>query len=54
VADGKLAGSLDVANGPVFGLALAPDGKGLLLGCGPKVRQVAEAEAVLVPLPVKP
>jgi WD40 repeat protein len=54
VADGKLAGSLDVANGPVFGLALTPDGKSLLLGCGPKVRQVAEAEAVLVPLPVKP
>ena len=40
-------------HGPVFGLALTPDGKKMLLGCGPKVRQVPEAEAVLVPVPVK-
>jgi hypothetical protein len=54
VADGKLAGSMDVDNGPVFGLAITPDGKSLLLGCGPRVRQVPESEAVLVPMPVKP
>src|SRR5262245_6418242 len=53
VADGKLAGSMDVANGPVFGLALTPDGKYALLGCGPNVRQVPEAEWILVPLSVK-
>jgi uncharacterized protein with WD repeat len=53
VADGKLVSGQLVSFGPVFGLALTPDGKNMLLGCGPKVRQVPEAEAVLVPLPVK-
>jgi WD40 repeat protein len=53
VADGKLVSGQLLSIGPVFGLALSPDGKGLLLGCGPKVRQVSEAEAVLLPLPVK-
>jgi WD40 repeat protein len=51
VADGKLVAGNDYAVGPVFGLALSPDGKSLLLGCGPKLRQVSEAEAVIIPLP---
>jgi WD40 repeat protein len=51
VADGKLVAGTDYAFGPVFGLAIGPDGKNLLLGCGPKVRQISEAEAVVVPLP---
>jgi len=50
VADGKLVAGMDVPFGPVFGLAVSPDGKNLLLGCGPKVRQIPEAEAILVPL----
>jgi hypothetical protein len=53
VADGKLVNGQLVSFGPVFGLALTPDGKNMLLGCGPKVRQVPEAEAVLMPLPAK-
>lgn len=53
VADGKLIAGTEVPFGPVFGLALSPDGKSLLLGCGPKVRQVSEAEAVIIPLPGK-
>jgi WD40 repeat protein len=53
VADGKLVAGTDVPFGPVFGLALSPNGKDLLLGCGPKVRQVPEAEAVLIPVPGK-
>ena len=50
VADGKLVTGMDVPFGPVFGLAISPDGKNLLLGCGPKVRQIPEAEAIVVPL----
>jgi WD40 repeat protein len=53
VADGKLVSGQEVDYGPLFGLAISPDGKNLLLGCGPKVRQVSEAEAILIPLPVK-
>jgi len=53
VADGKLVAGSELQLGPLFGLAMTPDGKNLLLGCGPKVRQVSEAEAVIVPLPVK-
>lgn len=53
VADGKLVSGQEVDYGPVFGLAISPDGKNLLLGCGPKVRQVSEAEAISIPLPVK-
>jgi WD40 repeat protein len=54
VADGKLVAGTDIPHGPVYGLALSPDGKTLLVGCGPRVRQVPEADAVLLPLPVKP
>jgi WD40 repeat protein len=53
VADGKLVSGRMVSFGPVFGLALTPDGKNVLLSCGPKVRQIPEAEAVLMPLPIK-
>jgi WD40 repeat protein len=53
VADGKLIAGAEHAIGPVFGLALSPDGKSLLLGCGPKVRQLSEAEAMIIPLPLK-
>jgi WD40 repeat protein len=53
VADGQLIAGTDVASGPAFGLALSPDGKDLLLGCGPKVRQIPEADAVLLSIPMK-
>ena len=53
VADGKLVSGQLLAIGPVFGLALSPDGKNVLIGCGPKMRQIPEAEAVLMPLPIK-
>jgi WD40 repeat protein len=51
VADGKFIAGTPVAAGPVFGLALHPDGKSLLIGCGPRVRQVPEAEAAVMPVP---
>jgi WD40 repeat protein len=51
VADGKLVAGTELPFGPVFGLALTPDGKSLLLGCGPRLRQIPEAEAVAIPLP---
>jgi WD40 repeat protein len=53
VADGKLAAAAELPAGSVYGLALSPDGKRLLLGCGPKVRQIPEAEAVVIPLPTQ-
>lgn len=53
VADGKLVSGQVLPYGPVFGMALTPDGKSVLLGCGPRQRQVPEAEAVLLPLPVR-
>jgi WD40 repeat protein len=51
VADGKMVAGTEFGIGPIFGLAISPDGKNLLLGCGPKLRQVSEAEAVVIPLP---
>ncbi len=53
VADGKLVSGSDAGYGPTFGLSLSPDGKSILLGCGPKQRQVPEAEAIMLPVPAK-
>lgn len=51
VADGKLIYAAESNAGPTFGLAVGPTGKLALIGNGPKVRQIAEAEAMVVPLP---
>lgn len=51
VADGKFVAATPTDFGPIFSLALTPDGKSLLLGCGPRVRQTPEATAVAIPVP---
>ena len=53
VADGKLVAGKEVSFGHAFGLAVSPDGRDLLVGFGPKDRQVPEAEAVLIAVPAK-
>jgi WD40 repeat protein len=53
VADGKMLYGEEVANGPIYSVALAKDGQNLLLGCGPRDRQDPVSEALLVPMPVK-
>ena len=53
VADGKLVYGSGTTFGPLFGLALAADGRSVLLGCGPKILKTQDAEAVIVALPVK-
>ncbi len=45
----KLVADSDAGYGP----ALSQDGKSILLGCGPKQRQVPEAEAIMLPVPAK-
>jgi WD40 repeat protein len=53
VADGKLKGAVDVPFGPIYAIDLTADGKAALVGCGPRVRTASEAEAYLLPLPIK-
>jgi WD40 repeat protein len=51
VADGKrLAGGVHDF-GPIHGLAISSDGMKLILGCAPKSRTAADAEAVIVKTP---
>ncbi len=51
MADGKLVSGTETNTGPIYTAILTADGKGVILGCGPKVRQVPEAEALVWPLP---
>lgn len=51
VADGSLLSGQELPLGPIYAFDLLKDG--VLLGCGPKARFQSEAEAVLVPMPVK-
>ncbi|WP_020474009.1 WD40 repeat domain-containing protein [Zavarzinella formosa] len=53
MADGKLVSGTETSTGPIYTLALTPDGKSIIVGCGPKVRQVPEAEALVIPLNLK-
>ena len=53
MADGKLVSGTETDTGPIYSAVLTADGKGVILGCGPKVRQVPEAEAVILLLPAK-
>jgi hypothetical protein len=51
VADGKrLAGGIHDF-GPIHGLAISSDGMKLILGCAPKSRTAADAEAVILKTP---
>jgi WD40 repeat protein len=53
VADGKLLYGAELAIGPIYGLAISPDGSKLLLGCGPRNRQEPDSEAIIIAMPVK-
>lgn len=49
--DGKLVSATETNTGPIYSVVLTADGKNIIVGCGPKVRQVPEADAVVLPLP---
>jgi WD40 repeat protein len=49
--DGKLTAVIDVPIGPIHGLAISPDGTSLLIGCGPRTRGGAAADAVVLAVP---
>jgi WD40 repeat protein len=53
VADGKRLAGGERDFGPLQGLAMYPDGKKLVIGCGPKSRTDSEAEAVILKMPGK-
>lgn len=53
VADGKMLYGQEQTMGPIYSVVLNKEGTHLLLGCGPPDRQVPEASAVIVPIPVK-
>lgn len=50
-ADGKFITAKETTEGPIYYGVLLNDGKNLLVGCGPKVRQEPNAEALLVLVP---
>jgi WD40 repeat protein len=50
-AEGKLVRGQEVPFGPIYNLAIAPDGKAVALGCGANVRGEAAANGIVVPLP---
>jgi len=52
VADGKLLTGFETANGPIYAADLRPDGS-VVVGCGPKTRQINDSEAFVLPLGVK-
>jgi WD40 repeat protein len=51
VADGTQVFGAELPLGPIYSVAVSPDGSHLLLGCGPKDRRVPACEAVLMKLP---
>ena len=53
LADGKLVSGFETSTGPIYSALLSPDAKSLIAGTGPKVRQVPEAEALVIPLGIK-
>jgi WD40 repeat protein len=51
LADGKMIFGSELPSGPIYSLALTPDGTHAALGCGPRDRRVPASEAILVKLP---
>jgi WD40 repeat protein len=51
VADGRLLAGQELPVGPVYSFDFTPDGKSVILGCGPKDRGKSDSDAVVVPLP---
>lgn len=46
--DGKLLRQLTLPSGPIYGIALSPDGKRAALACGPVDRNSSEANAYII------
>jgi WD40 repeat protein len=51
MADGKWLHGEDLPLGAIYSVAVSPDGKRLLLGCGPRTRQFQEVPAYLLKMP---
>jgi WD40 repeat protein len=51
VAEGKLVYGEELALGPIFSVAVSPDGKLLALGCGPRGRDLQETNGYLLKMP---
>src|SRR5262249_57651507 len=51
VGDGKLVYSADLPLGPIYSVAVSPDGKLLALGCGPRGRQFQDVPAYILKMP---
>jgi len=50
-ADGKLLYGEELPVGPIYSIAMSPDGKTLALGCGPKGRLLQEANGYIMKMP---
>lgn len=50
-ADGKLMYGDDLPIGPIYAVAVSPDGKSLSLGCGPKGLQFQEVDGYIMKMP---
>lgn len=53
VADGKLLAGESLSLGPIYSLAVAPDGKLLAVGCGPHGRRASEVNGYILQMPGK-
>jgi WD40 repeat protein len=53
IADGERVYAAELETGPIQALETTPDGKRLVLGCGPKGRLESAADAVIVKMPGK-
>jgi hypothetical protein len=51
VADGKLLYGEELSLGPIYSVAVTPDGKLLALGCGPRGRDLQETNGYILRMP---
>jgi WD40 repeat protein len=51
VADGKLLYGEELTLGPIYSVAISPDGKWLVLGCGPRGRDLQETNGYILKMP---
>jgi len=51
VADGKLLHGEELSLGPIYSVAVSPDGKLLALGCGPRGRDLQETNGYILRMP---
>jgi WD40 repeat protein len=54
LSDGKLIYGEELPLGPIYALAVAPNGKQLAVASGPRGRQLQEANAYLLLMPEAP